>query len=363
MRLVQRARRVRLDRRHSWRCVNVVFPGEPPRNSSSVRRQTLPRTLRRGDDDEAVVVLAAADAPLRVLAHGARGRSGRGRFVSPVSHRTVSHRRRPRATETDPSLARHRRERWIRHGEGGAQVHLPRRRDDSYPRALAYDRRARVRPNVGPHEPLERRRARVGFKVPIEVVPVDVGGVDLGARLPVVDPAPVLEPRHDPRHRCFARGVARRVAAASKRPEPRRRAREDPQPRRGDAVASGKVHRGDVAQRASRRERGDARVGDASAAASARVDDRRGLVHERAKRGVVQAPSTPRHRQQRVSHVTREVPERLPAGVDELVDVPREEVGDDPLERLGRARTTGARGVGHRAPTPRARLTVRSRGC
>ena len=207
--------------------------------------------------------------------------------------------------------------RRIRHGRGGAQVHLPRRRDDSYPRALARDRRARVRPDVGPHEPLERCRARMAGFEAVEVVPMGghVGGVDvgLGARLPVVDPAPVLEPRHDPRHRGFARGVARRVAAASKRPEPRRRAREDPQPRRGDAVAPRQVHRGDVAQRASRRERGDARVGDASAAASARVDDRRGIVHERAERGVVQAPPTPRHRQQRVSDVARDnVPERLP---------------------------------------------------
>jgi hypothetical protein len=57
--------------------------------------------------------------------------------------------------------------------------------------------------------------------------------------------------------------------------------------------------------------------------------------------------------EQSVPHVGRYVQQRVTREVDELVDVPREKVGDDPLERLGPVRTTGAV-VGHRTE-PRGR--------
>ena len=227
-------------------------------------------------------------------------------------------------------------------------MNFPGRRDDSYLRASPDDPRARHRPDVGPDEPFERLKpSSLLFPILVYVC----------AGLPVVHASAVLEPRNYPAiivgHGGFARGVARRAPAASKRREPRRGVRQDPHPLGGHPVAPGDVHGDDVSQRVSRRERLDARVGDAPVAASARVDDRRRLVHQRAQRRVVQASHPARGGEEGIPDVGRHVQQRVTREVDELVDVPREKVGDDPLERLGPVRTTGAV-VGHRTE-PRGR--------
>ena len=144
-----------------------------------------------------------------------------------------------------------------------------------------------------------------------------------------------------------ARGrVADRVAAAAQDAQSRRGGDERSEALRRDAGTPRDVRGDDASKRAARGEPRDPGVRDARAAGRD-VQRRRGLVHEGAQGGVVQAPAPARDRDERGAHVGRKREERLPGERDELVHARREEVRDEPLQGLDGAR--------HRAPRARSR--------